>query len=63
MNRERQKNVKENHEGNVEQARMFKSLQKLLGSKIRSLNAELSADNGENMLAGGGIGTNVMLMD
>jgi hypothetical protein len=42
---------------------MFKSLQKLLGSKIRSLNAELSAETGDNMLAGGGIGTNVMLMD
>ena len=33
--RERQKMVKEGHEGNVEQARMFKGLNKLLACKMK----------------------------
>lgn len=59
--RERQKHVKESHDGNVEQARMFKSLQKLLGCKIRTLNSlENEAPGG---MLSGGMGTNVMSMD
>mmetsp|Transcript_37238 Transcript_37238/g.72658 ORF Transcript_37238/g.72658 Transcript_37238/m.72658 type:complete len:673 (+) Transcript_37238:118-2136(+) len=60
--RERQKQVKDDHEGNVEQAKMFKSLQKLLGCKIRTLNQEI-AEEGETMQMGAGMGSNVMVME
>ena len=60
--RERQKHVKESHDGNVEQARMFKSLQKLLGCKIKTIQADLEGEN-EAPMPGGNGPSNVMIMD
>jgi len=59
--RERQKQVKDDHDNNVEQAKMFKSLHKLLACKIRTLQQDV-ANEGETMLGLGG-GSNVMVMD
>mmetsp|Transcript_10773 Transcript_10773/g.26382 ORF Transcript_10773/g.26382 Transcript_10773/m.26382 type:complete len:672 (+) Transcript_10773:79-2094(+) len=58
--RERQKHVKESHERNLEQAKMFKSLHRLLGCKMKTLQAELESEGDGPAV---GMGTNVMVMD
>jgi len=58
--RERQKMVKESHEGNLEQAVMFNNLNKILHAKIEGMRKDL-AEN-EQMTTGQG-GNAVLIMD
>jgi len=56
--RERQKMVKESHDGNLEQAVMFNHLQRILSAKIDTMKKE---QEGESLTTANG--TNLMVMD